>query len=211
MAVRILLVDDHKMLRDGLRLRLQLERDFTIVGEATSAAEAQALVSRDPPDVVVMDVNLPDESGIAASRRIHAQWPAVKLVVVTSSLDPDVANGALLAGASGFLRKEDASDDLVRAIRTVLAGKVFLSSDAATAVTAALREKKTQPEPVLTEQELAVLKGVAQGLGYKEIAAAMDVSVKTVETYRARLTRKLGFSTRAELVRYAVRKGLVAP
>lgn len=208
MAVRILLVDDHKMFRDGLRLRLQLEPDFLVVGEAASAAEAYAAVERDAPDVVIMDVALPGENGIAATRRILAARPGLPLVVLTSIFDPGIANDALLAGARGFLRKEDASDELVRAIRTVLAGKVHLSADAATALTDALRERAPSG-PLLSERELAVLKGVAEGLTYKEIAAAMRIGVKSVETYRARLARKLGCSTRAELVRYALRQGLV--
>lgn len=211
MPIRILLVDDHKMLRDGLRLRLQLEQDFVIVSEAASAAEAYACVEKNAPDVVIMDINLPDESGVVATQRIHASHPKIKVVVVTSSFDSSVANDVLLAGARGFLRKEDASDELVRAIRTVIAGKVFLSPDGATAVTAALRERAESKESALSEQELAVLKAVAEGKSYKEIADDMSVSVKTVETYRARLARKLGCSTRAELILYAVRKGIVLP
>ncbi len=211
MATRILLVDDHKMLRDGLRLRLRLESDFEIVAEAGSAAEACARALETKPDVAIMDINLPDESGIVATRRILEGQPEVKVVVLTSSFEASVASEVLLAGARGFLRKEDASDDLVRAIRTVLAGKVFLSADAATAVTEALREKGSAKEPVLSDQELAVLKAVAEGRSYKEIADAMAISVKTVETYRARLARKLDCSTRAELIRYAIRKGMVAP
>jgi DNA-binding NarL/FixJ family response regulator len=209
MAVRILLVDDHKMLRDGLRLRLQLEQDFSVVGEASSASEAYASIERDAPNVVIMDVNLPGENGIAATKKILAAHPELRLIVLTSAFDPDVANDALVAGARGFLRKEDASDELVRAIRVVLDGKVYLSADAATALTAVLREKSS-PGTDLSERELAVLKGVAEGLTYKEIADAMKISVKSVETYRARLARKLGCSTRAELVRYAVRRGLVS-
>lgn len=211
MAIRLLLVDDHKMFRDGLRLRLQLEQDFTVVGEATTAAEAYASIAAKAPHVVLMDVNLPDASGIEATRKIHAEWPELKILVVTSSVDASVASDALLAGASGFLRKEDCSDELVRAIRLVLAGKIFLSPDAATAVAGALREQAAHPEPLLSPQESTVLKGMAEGLGYKEIAAAMGLSVKSVETYRARLARKLGCSTRADLIRYAVRKGLVSP
>jgi DNA-binding NarL/FixJ family response regulator len=211
MATRILLVDDHQMLRDGLRLRLELEKDFEVTGEAMSAQEAYASIEKSPPDVVIMDLNLPGENGIVATRKIRAERPDLKILIVTSSVDSSVASDALLAGANGFLRKEDASDDLVRAIRVVLDGKIFLSPDAATALTDALREKNGRREASLTERELAVLKGVAEGMAYKEIADALKISVKSVETYRARLVRKLGYSTRAELIRYAVRKGLVAP
>jgi two-component system invasion response regulator UvrY len=211
MPTRILLVDDHQMLRDGLRLRLELEKDFVVTGEAMSAQEAYAFIEQNVPDVVIMDLNLPGENGIAATRRIRAERPELKILIVTSSSEAGVARDALLAGANGFLRKEDASADLVRAIRVVLEGKIFLSPDAATDLTDALREKNSPREPSLTERELAVLKGVAEGMAYKEIADALKISVKSVETYRARLVRKLGYSTRAELIRYAVRKGLVAP
>lgn len=212
MPVRLILVDDHKILRDGLRLRLQQEPDFSVVGEAASAHEAYACAEKTSPDLVIIDIDLPDESGIVATQRLRASQPAIKILVLTGLTDPKVAQDVLLAGASGFLRKEEASEELVRAIRTVISGKNYLSPDAATALTAALKELPLRTaEPVLTERELDFLKGLAEGKSYKEIAEEMELSVKSVEAYRARLVKKIGCSTRAELVRYAVRKGFAAP
>jgi DNA-binding NarL/FixJ family response regulator len=211
MPVRIVLVDDHKILRDGVRLRLQQEADFAVVGEAASAPEAYACVGQTAPDVVIMDLNLPGENGIVATGRIRAAWPQTRIVVLTGEVGDAAAHDAMLAGANGYLRKEDASDELVRAIRVVMAGKTYLTPDAATAVTQALLAKTASPEPALTERELAVLKGMADGLSYKEIADQLNISAKSVETYRARLVKKTGSATRAELVRYAVRKGIVVP
>jgi two-component system nitrate/nitrite response regulator NarL len=211
MPVRLVLVDDHKILRDGLRLRLQQEKDFSVVGEAANAAEAYAMVRETAPDLVVMDLNLPGENGIVATGRIHASWPKVRILVLTGEVSDSAAHDAMLAGANGFLRKEDASDDLVRAIRVVVAGKTYLSPDAAGAVTQALFAKTAAPESELSERELAVLKGLAEGLAYKQIADQLGIGAKSVETYRARLVKKTGCATRAELVRYAVRKGIVAP
>lgn len=212
MPVRLILVDDHKILRDGLRLRLQQEPDFTVVGEAASAQDTYACVEKTKPDLVIIDVDLPDESGIVATQRLHNSHPAIKVLVLTGMTDPKVAQDVLMAGASGFLRKEEASEELVRAIRTVMSGKNYLSPDAATALTAALKEQPLRAaEPVLTERELDFLKGLAEGKSYKEIAEEMALSVKSIEAYRARLVKKIGCSTRAELVRYAVRKGFAKP
>ena len=210
MPIRLVLVDDHKILRDGLRLRLQQEEDFTLVGEAANAAEAYDCIDRQAPDVVIMDLNLPGDNGLIATNRIHAAWPQVRVIVLTGDIGPASAQDALLAGATGFLRKEDAAEELVRAVRTVAAGKVYLSADGATAVTQALLSKTAaNRQPELSEREVAVLKGLAEGQSYKEIASDLQLSAKSVETYRARLVKKTGCSTRADLVRYAIRSGIV--
>jgi DNA-binding NarL/FixJ family response regulator len=212
MPVRIVIVDDHKILRDGLRLRLQQEDDLEVVAEAADAREALACVAQTKPDLVVMDLGLPGESGHVATHRIRELRPQTRILVLTGEVAPSAVNDALLAGANGFLRKEEASDELVRAVRVLMAGKAYLSPDAATAVTQALIGQLNEPEPpVLSEQELAVLKGLADGLGYKEIADNLNVSVKSVESYRTRLVKKTGCATTAELVRYAVRQRLIVP
>lgn len=215
-VIRVVIVDDHELLRAGLRARLQSLSDIEFAGEAGTAAEGMKLLEQTLADVVVLDVQLPDESGIETARRIKARWPALKILILTGNTPIAVAHDAMQAGADGFLRKEDAAADLDRAIRVVASGKTYLSPDAASALAAALRAPPPAVDeapagPALTERELSVLKGVAEGLSYKEIAAALDVSVKSVETYRARIARKLGVTSRAEMVRYAVRRGLVAP
>ena len=210
MATRVLLVDDHRILRDGLRLRLQHEDAIKVIGEAATVREAYHILEQQPVDVVVMDLNMPDVNGLAATARIRQLWPAVRIVVLTGDASETAPNDAILAGAHGFIRKEDTSDELVRAIQTVIAGKVYLSPDAATAIARGLVSRpESTGAPELSERELAVLKGVAAGLSYKEIASELQVSVKSVETYRARLVKKTGCNTRADLVRYAIRIRLV--
>ena len=209
MAIRILLVDDHRILRDGLRLRLQQEPDFSIVGEAANAAEAYQCLARTSADVVIMDLILPGDSGLAATAHIRKEWPTVRVIVLTGDLGAASAHDAILAGAQGYLRKEDASDELVRAVREVVAGKVYLTPDAATVVTQALLAKPSSQSAGLSEQETAVLKGLAEGRSYKEIASDLEVSTKSIETYRVRLVKKTGCNTRADLIRFAIRSGIV--
>jgi DNA-binding NarL/FixJ family response regulator len=212
MATRIVLIDDHRIVRDGLQLHLRREVDFDVVGEAGDANEAYACIGRTTPDVAVLDLNLPGAHGLVAARHIRAGWPNVKIIVLTGEAANGLIQEALLAGANGFVRKVDAVDELVRAIRVVMAGKTYLSPDAATVVVGALMQKAAvSAEPDLSEREFAVLKGLASGMTYKEIADQLGVSAKSVETYRARLAKKTGNSSRADLVRYAVRKGIVAP
>lgn len=213
--VRVVLVDDHEFLRGGLRLRLERMAGIEVVGEASNAQEACDLVGKCRPDLVVLDLGLPDRSGIEVVTEIRAAIPAVKIIVLTGDSQDSAPAAAIRAGADGFVRKEDPADSLLRAIPLVMAGQSFLSPAAAATVARALRqpaEPKTGPNVAqLAEREREVLKGIGEGLSYKEIAAQMDVSVRTVETYRMRLVRKIGLSTRAELARFAVREGLVKP
>lgn len=214
MTVRIAIVDDHELVRTGLRLRLQREEGLEVAADAADAASAYAMIETQSPDVVVMDIDLPGEDGLAATRTIKARWPQIRVVGLTGSKPGAIAHAALLAGVDGLVFKNEASDDLVRAVRTIAAGKVFLSADAATALVLRLRESPPNPDPApadcpeLSTRERAVLKGLADGLSYKELAAELGVSVKSIDTYRARLVKKLGCTNRAELIRSAMRLGL---
>lgn len=212
MSSRILLVDDHELVRTGLRLRLQHEEDMEVVGDAADATSAYALIAVHTPELVVMDLDLPDEDGLKATTKIKAQWPKTRVLALTGSRPDTVTHAALLAGVDGLVFKNEASDDLVRAVRTIAAGKMFLSAEAATALVLRLRESPPAPVPAgcpeLSTRERAVLKGLADGLSYKELAAKLGVSVKSIDTYRARLVRKLGCTNRAELIRCAIRLGL---
>lgn len=213
--VRIVIVDDHHFVRAGLRAWLSGETGLEVVGEASGAGEAFELIGRTHPDLVVLDLCLPDKSGLEATAEIRAAWPRIKIVVLTGREDESPVKEAIQAGADGFIRKEEAATELLRAIPAVMAGQSYLSPFAAAAITRELRQPpdaKSAPEsPRPTERESEVLRGFAEGLTYKEIAALMQVSVRTVETYRARLIRRFGCKTRAELVRYAVRHGMVKP
>jgi DNA-binding NarL/FixJ family response regulator len=214
MGVRIVLVDDHRILRDGLRMILQKVPDFTVVGEVGDGQGAIECVRKTAPDLVVMDLHLPDENGIACTRRILAERPGTKILVLSGNPDLTRVQEALRAGALGYVLKDKAADELVRAVRTVMNGKVHLSPSAATALVEGLKANPAPgvapAAPMLSERELAVLKLTVEGLRNKEIAERLDVSTKSVETYRARLMSKLGCASTAELVRYAVRAGIAS-
>ena len=193
-----------------MRLRLRHEDDFVVVDEAASAEEAFQRMDKNLPDLVILDYELDGRNGIEATKEIRRRWPSVKVLILTGTQRGVPAHEVILAGASGYMRKGDPSLELVNAIRLIASGKTYLSVDATTALAESLRARESAPQPALTERETQVLKLMAEGLAYKEIASELDVSIKSVETYRARLVKKLGLKTRAELVRYAVRKGIVA-
>lgn len=213
MRYRILLVDDHGIVREGMRLVLCREQDLQVVGEASSVRGAIEAVDKFKPDLVVMDIQMSDGSGIDASRRIHEVHPEVRILIVSALSDVGAVRQALEAGASGFMRKEQAAAELARAIRTILSGQTFLCPMSATALSADITRKEAPVHAPpgleqLSERELQVLKLVAEGHRNKEIAEALKVGVKSVETYRARLMRKLECESPAELVRCAVKLGV---
>ncbi len=205
---RVAIVDDHALMRRGIRLCLERRAAFSVVMEAANADEMYRLIPAANPEIVILDLVMPGDDGVTAIRKIRAQWPQIKIVVFTGSADHEVVGPALLAGADAFLRKENSPREFLRAVEAVVEGKSYLCADAATGLIDAFRNQSAPPE--LTHRESAVLKGIAEGRTYKEIAAALSIGAKSVETYRARLARKLGCASRAELVRYAVRARLVA-
>lgn len=213
MPIRIVIVDDHRVLREGLRTLLAREPNFEVVGEAGDGCSAVECVRQSSPDLVLMDLNLPDVTGIVCTQRILAERPGTKVLVLSG--DPDLSRvpEALQAGAAGYVLKEETTVELVRAIHSVMNGEAHLSAPATTALVGELFRETPSPVPTpvprLSEREIAVLKLVIDGLRNKEVAARLGVSVKSVETYRARLMTKLGCSTTAELVRHAIRAGLV--
>lgn len=210
--VKLVIIDDHQLVRDGLRALMgSAPAKLRIVGEAGTARDGYARVRELQPDLVVLDLNLPDQNGVQLAAEIRSTWPAIKILVLTGSSSEPAAAEVARAGADGLVRKEDAANDFLRAIPVVMAGKPYFSPVAAEAIAQALwkNPQARSPAPALAEREQEVLRGLADGLGYKEIASQLQISVRTAETYRARLVRKLGCNTRAELVRYAVRHGLV--
>ncbi len=218
MTLRVVLVDDHELMRDALRVRLSRSAaGLEVVGEACNASEALAEVGKTLPDLVVLDLNLPDQDGASLAAVIRSTWPKTKILVLTGDSNEAVVPKAIRAGADGLIRKEDVAGEIMRAIPAVMAGQSYFSPRAATAIVHELRKRPeprgegSGPQLQLSYREKELLHGLAEGLAYKEIAAGMGVSVRTAETYRMRLVRKLGCSTRAELVRYAVRNGLAEP
>jgi DNA-binding NarL/FixJ family response regulator len=215
MTARILIVDDHQMMRDGLRLMLAQVPDIGAIQDCGDCATAWLVLRDFQPDLVLMDVDLPDGNGIAFTRRIRAEFPAMKVVVLTSLLDRRVAVAAVDAGAQGFLVKTRAGAELLAAIRTVLAGGIHLSAEMSAALAQGLQSAaaatSSRVRNALPWREGQVLVLIVQGLRNKEIAAELGLNIKTVEAYRSRLMKRFDCASPAELVRHAIRTGLAIP
>lgn len=209
--VRILLVDDHKVLRDGLRVLLESEDDLRVVGEAGTAAQAIADARSLQPDVIVMDLGLPDMSGIDAIRAIRAHDPAARIVVLSMYSRREFVVPAIEAGSDGYVPKSATHTSLLQAIRTVLRGERYLHPTAATVLIDAFTDDASEAAQFasLSEREQEVIRLAVQGFTSREIGDKLLISPKTVETYRQRVMDKLGINHRSELVRFAVRAGLL--
>ncbi len=207
--ISVLIADDHAVLRQGLRLILREDPDLQVVGEAASGEEAVTKALALAPDVVLMDIGLPDISGIEAIRRIRAARPGTRILVLTiSDRDRDLL-GAIQAGARGYLLKSAEAEEVLHAIRRVATGEAVLPPNMTTRLLDALAEPKPMPE-ILTDRELEVLRHIARGLANKEIAAALNISQNTVKTHVRQILAKLNVRSRAEAAAYAVRAGLIA-
>lgn len=215
MTIRLLLVDDHAVVRTGLRMLLEHEADFEIVGEAGDARTALSQVSVLHPDVVLMDIGLPDMSGIGATEAIKRAWPAVAVVALTIHEDEEYFFQMLAAGASGYVPKRAAPEELITAVRAAAAGEVYLYPSLAKLLVrdyvAAGREGRAAaaPDTALTEREGEVLAYLAEGATNQDIAEALHISPKTVARHRENIMRKLNLHSRTELVKYAIRKGII--
>jgi two-component system response regulator NreC len=214
-TLRVLLVDDHAIVRTGLRMLFQAEPDIVIVGEAGSGEAAIAAVAALKPDVVVMDIAMPGMSGIEATRQIKAISPETAVLALTMHEEEPYFFQMLEAGASGYVPKRAAADDLVSAIRIVAQGQVFLYPSLARLLVQDYLQRETVEQPektdLLTPREREVLTLIAEGLTNREIAEALVISVKTVERHRENIMHKLNLHNRVELVKYAIAKGLIAP
>jgi DNA-binding NarL/FixJ family response regulator len=209
---RLLLVDDHAVVREGLRALLNDASRFEIVGDAADGIAALAAVERLRPDVVVLDVSMPGMNGSQLTRRLKQQHPEVKTIALTVHEEGGYLRSLMDAGASGYVLKRSAASELLRAIEAVTEGGIYLDSSIAGQLVSKLGQRKAAlaPSAALSEREREVVRYVAHGYSNKEIATKLDVSVKTVETYRYRATEKLGLNSRAELVRYAIDQGWLA-
>lgn len=215
MTIRVLLVDDHAVVRTGLRMLLESEPEMDIAGEAGTAHEALALVAQLAPDVVLMDISLPDLSGIEATQEIKHRAPQVAVVALTIHEDEEYFFKMLQAGASGYVPKRAAPEELLTAIRTAAAGEVYLyPSLAKLLVQDYLTRKRETAAPAageLTDREEEILAYLADGASTQEIAEILSISPKTVARHRENIMRKLNLHSRTELVKYAIRKGIIQP
>ena len=213
MTIRLLLVDDHQVVRSGLRMLLGGSSDVEILGEAGTAAEAIAAVAALAPDVVLMDIGLPDKSGIEATREIKRLYPAVAVVALTIHEDEEYFFKMIEAGAGGYVPKRAAPEELLTAIRSAAKGEVYIyPSLAKLLVKGYLAQEHSSELPALdglTEREQEVLRPLAEGMSNEEIAAQLVISPKTVARHRENIMQKLELHSRAELVRYAIRKGII--
>lgn len=213
MKTRILLADDHKILRDGLRALLEMETDFEVVAEASNGDMALEMVEKLSPDVVVMDIGMPGLNGIEATQKILEKNRKVKIMALSAHSDRRYVADMLRAGASGYLVKDCAGTELARGIRTIMAGKTFLCSSTAKVVAEHVAQSSKDDQSarsILTTREINVLQRLAEGKTTKEIAFELAISVKTVETHRANIFEKLGLSSVAELTKYALREGITS-
>jgi DNA-binding NarL/FixJ family response regulator len=213
--IRVLLADDHAVLRAGLKVLLSSEPDIEICGEAESGAQAVARSLELRPDVVVMDLRMSgtELDGIEATRTISATPGAPRVLVLSMYDDPTFMDQALAAGAAGYARKRDADTDLLSAIRAVARGEAYLAPALTTVMLRRISEPNSDeggPERDLSTREVEVLRQLALGYNHRQIAETLGLSVKTVETYKARVMDKLGVHGRAALVRYALAHGLLA-
>jgi DNA-binding NarL/FixJ family response regulator len=198
--------------RSGLKLLLAREDDFEVVGEAASAGEAAARVGAIDPDVVLLDVTMPGETGIQALPRIREAAPAAKVLVLSMHDDPSYVREAFAGGASGYVLKEAADSELVSALRQVAVGGRYVNPELGARMVAAEAEARREAESdPLTDREREVMRLLALGHTNQEIAKMLYISVRTAETHRAHIMQKLGLSSRAELVRYALAHGLLEP
>ena len=212
MTIRVLLADDHTLIREGLRALLTSVPDISVIGEVHTGREAVSAVQQLDPDVVVMDLAMPDLNGIEAARLIHARHPAIRIVMLSMHSTAEHVYRALEAGASGYLLKETAADEVITAVRAVHAGRQYLCTALAGSVGGSATFART-PGPVdsLSPREQQVLQMVVEGKTSSEIAHILCLSPKSVETYRNRLMKKLGVENIPSLVKFALEHGLTPP
>lgn len=214
--IRIAIADDHAVLRSGLRLLLEEQPDFRVVGEAKDAAEAIALVERERPDLLLLDISMPGVSGLDAIHPVRHVSPKTDVLILTMHANEEYLFRVLSEGGAGYVLKRAADTELIDAIRRVLAGEVYVSPEIGALVARDFLDRARRGgEPSrlddLTDREREILRLVAEGYTTQEIADRLIISPKTVETHRAHIMDKLDLHRRAELVHYALRKGILAP
>lgn len=214
MSVHVLLADDHKIVRDGLRTLLETQGSMSVVAEAENGLKTIQLAGELQPQVIIMDISMPGVNGIDATRKITSDLPGTKVIALSMHADRHIIIGMLEAGASGYLLKDCAFEELVTAIHTVLSDHTYLSPTIADIL---VRNYVHKPPGIseaapseLTPREKELLQLLAEGMTAKQIATALGISIKTVETHRRNISQKLGAGSVAELIKYAIREGLTS-
>jgi DNA-binding NarL/FixJ family response regulator len=212
-AVRVLIADDHGIVRSGLRLLLERQPDIEVIAEAADGAEAREIAVRERPDLAILDVRMPKLTGLQVTRELKKQAPEVSVLILSMHDDERYLFEALKAGASGYVLKTQADTDLMEAIRAVERGEPFLTPAAQQALIKDVlaRGRQSEDEEELTPREEEIVKLVAEAHTTRQIAEILHLSEKTVENHRGNAMRKLGMRDRVELVRYAIRRGLIEP
>lgn len=208
--IRVAIADDHALVRQGLRRILEAELDIQVIGEAQDGEEALRLVQQTHPDVLILDISMPGKDGLEATREIRAQGVHTRVLILTMHNEEHYALRTLRSGAQGFLYKGADSEELLRAVRAVAQGVTYMPPE----IERAFAEKFVHPEVAhpaerLTHREFQVLRLLAQGLTNREIAAELGIQLKTVDSHRRRILKKLGLRNNADLTRFAIRHGLI--
>ena len=213
--IRVLIADDHNIVREGVRMILASQDDFEVVGEASTGREALHQARALKPNVIVMDISMPDMTGIEATKKIHSELPDTQVLGLTMHEEESYVFELLRSGAAGYVLKRAAAEDLVAGVRAAHQGQAFLYPSVARMVVQDFLERATTADKGtldgLTDREREVLTLIAEGLTNQEIAGRLFISIKTVQTHRAHIMEKLNLHDRTELVRYAIRKGLIEP
>jgi two-component system invasion response regulator UvrY len=207
--IRILIADDHKLVRDGLRQILANVPDFEVVAEAASGDEVLALIKAGESDLVLLDMSMPGLSGINLIKRLKLERPKQRILVLSMHGERQYAARALKAGASGYLTKDSASEQLVGAIRKVAGGGVYITEAAAQSLVESTGDRQQSPHALLSDREFEIFRLIAAGLGPTEIGDRLNLSVKTVSTHKTRILQKMNLGNTAELVRYALEHDLL--
>lgn len=214
--IRIFLVDDHQLVRDGLKALLVSDGDLTILGEAASGQECFEKIVADPPDILILDISLPDTNGIEITRRVTAEFPATRVLILSMYTSEDFIFNALKAGARGYLPKNTSREELLDAIRAIHDGEEYFSDSISRIILKSYVRKAKEDDaadrdaPVpLTSREIEILKLFAEGFINKEISDRLDISIRTVETHKNHIMKKLELKSTVELIKYAIRNKIV--
>jgi two-component system, NarL family, invasion response regulator UvrY len=209
---RVLIADDHAVVRAGYRQFLEDDASFTEIGETASGSETMDMLRRRPWDLLLMDIHMPDRSGLDILKHVKSGYPSVRVLIMSGLPEEQYARNVLRAGASGYLSKGGSADEFMKAVRVVLSGRRYVSASLAESMVAGLENSTDQNQPLhtsLSVREFQIFRKVAAGDAVSRIASELSLSVKTVSTYRARILEKMSFTSNADMTSYAMRNGLI--